>query len=869
MANKNFDWHSEEDVGWEEQNVTMETTTARPRRIWITLLLILGLIGAGSWAVVWQINQRIAAITAQVEADVQASHALMLDAAAHQDRELLRSVLSGRSPDWYKMQEELADAGTLLSRPLFGLTLSDTQTDVPPEIVLDPEFKQAEVSFTQAYLVQDADGVAQTVTLQQTAVYRHGAQRWLLAVPETEFWGGWRDSFGKHLILHYPARDEAWANRLAADLDALVAHTCSMFADLECADDLQMVLRLDSGVESLSAFLDPMYAWQTDHLYLRLPALTVLGMPLDEASYQAVYRAYGAAVVTAVITDLVNYQCCDNAPFFQVLLDYELSQLDLKPWPITQNDNQRVFTAQPSLDLFLRHWPDNDLTYLTSEDGWLVYAAFDFLLNTTLTTPLSADMPTITPIQLQRAMQPDQGFFPWLTTAFSGWEQTLGQGSTLMHSLEEGWWQYAYTQTLSVQGPPPIPYPDQALQLLCVDENTGITTTEELAILKQYDLVDQSWMEITRFNGFGFAVTLPDDETTIRNLWQEETGVWGLDIWHDQQSTSVPTEAPMIFSFGQVDPTEQTLVVITFAPEDGVPIFNLMSLDNCLAAACDLTPLLGFPFWSPDGRQTIVAEPPDNAESFFMGMMPINGRYTMFDVPTDNIAAGVQHLYLADASGQSLTSIGDGYAPFWLDNDTYGFIRLQENGETIIMVGTGDNLHSLLTLDDLLPYLPERASRLYGYRLGYAFAHPDNQDLLFVVVFDTATQLVYVLSFDQHTGAITNLLHTSYISNHTIGISPDGQRLLLTGIDQEGLANHYIPTLYLYEIASGKTDVFYIGNTNYSFVGSNPFDWDADGKWVASLTGREGVTIGVPGQDYWQFIPYNAASCISVSWVNR
>ncbi|MEZ4643402.1 MAG: hypothetical protein R3E31_11835 [Chloroflexota bacterium] len=396
MANKkNFDWHSEEDVGWEEERETVvPTAVPRRRRWWPALLTLVAVLGIGSWVIVRQVNVRIAATTAQVEADVLTSHKFVMDAVARRDGELLRAALSGRFPEWYTLQEELATAGALFSSPALGLTAQPALSTEGTMVTLDPEFRQANVSFAQSYVVQGADGVTDTVTLLQTAVYRRGAQRWLLSAPEADFWGEWQTSVGEHLVLRYAQRDATWANRLAADLDQLVEQTCATFVDLACPDDLQVRLYLDDEVQALRAFVDATYSWQTDDLLLHLPPLALLGLPTDEAGYRAVYRAYGAQVATAVISHLVDYECCNHAPFHQVLLDYELHQLDLKPWSLTRDDHMRVFATRQTMGPLLRHYQDSDLSYLATDDGRLAYTAVDFLLNTALPYPWTQTYPS-------------------------------------------------------------------------------------------------------------------------------------------------------------------------------------------------------------------------------------------------------------------------------------------------------------------------------------------------------------------------------------------------------------------------------------------------------------------------------------------
>lgn len=864
MTNKNFDWHSEEETGWEEKKPAVTTAVPQRRRWWPTLLLILVTAGVGSWLILNQVNTRIAATTTQVEADARAAHELVMDAAARRDGELLRASLSGRAPDWYTLQETLTNADAFFGRSLLGLPLAAAQPDTPAQITLDPEFRQAEVSFPRVYLTMNKEGVTQTVTLQQTAVYRRGAQRWLLAPPDAEFWGNRQTYAGNYLIMQYPARDGTWADRLAGDLDALLGRTCTTFADLNCTDE-RLRLFLDEDASALRVLLDSTYSWQTDALSLHLPPLTVIGMPLDESGYQALYRAYGAQVVTAVISHLVAYECCEHAPFYQALLDYELYQLDFKPWPVGQHDQRRIFTSQPLMTPLLAYWLATDRTHLKAEDSWLLYPALDFLLKGQVTDPSTTAMLPVTPIALQRAMRPRQSFISWLAITYAGLDDS--QGSALLRNLEPRWWQYAYTQTLLTQGPPPRPYPQQALLLACEARLDDPAITEIIS-LQQYDPNAQGWGELEQFVGYGFVTVLPDDETVVRNIWQATEETWTLTLWRRSQLTTVDTEAGFAYSLGQMDPLQQQLVVFTIQEEDIYPAINLINLADCAGSGCALTPLSGFPYWSPDGAHMLLTKLDENKRSFFIDVMPINGRYVMFDQSDDEL---VMALRLADAHGQPLSEeeVGDGYAPFWLDNTTYGFMRLAAGGQEIVVGTLGDGrLQPILTLDDLLPALPQQSWSADRYRLGYAFPHPQQPDLLFVTLFEAA-QSLHMFSFNRQTGAVTHHVQIpGYWLNHTTSLSPDGRWLLLSSLGQDTPAGRPTPALYLHELATGKTEILHTGDI-YSFIGSTQFDWSADGQWLAALMGAEGLALIVPGQDYVEFVPHEAGLCAAVSWINR
>ncbi|NJN53613.1 MAG: hypothetical protein HC804_01965 [Anaerolineae bacterium] len=220
MSNK-FEWKTEEEAGWEEEIAVPETRPSRsiPWKL-LGLLLIGTLVLVGG--VRWQLNQQVRTVTRTVEQDVQAAHLFLQRVAAQQDVELLKSLLSGRDPEWVEAQKTLVAEGWFGSPPLWGGTAVPLTATDPLTITLSPDLFSAEVQSENAYHVLNAEGITETVTLRQTAVYRRGDDRWLYAPPEETFWGETAVYRGDAISVRYPARDEEIATRLAEDLDALV-----------------------------------------------------------------------------------------------------------------------------------------------------------------------------------------------------------------------------------------------------------------------------------------------------------------------------------------------------------------------------------------------------------------------------------------------------------------------------------------------------------------------------------------------------------------------------------------------------------------------------------------------------------------------
>ena len=860
----NFDWQTEEDGAWNEsERVVIEPPARRPPPWRFILLILVALTVAG--AVVYrQATQRIEAATAEVRADVLSSHRLILQAALQKDVELASSLLSGRDPRWTEAQRQLVAQGLLVDRGVFGLRMPPGPAPAPDDVpqggdapvavavTVDPDFHAAELLFEQDYLVETGRAATQTVTLQQTAVYRQGSQRWLLAPPEREFWGDRNSIQGDILTVSYPVRDEAIVERLADDLDAIVADMCRVLSDLNCPADLQVHLRLETSPASLVAAADPA-TLLTGSLRLEMPSPTLIGMPLDEAGYVALYRGYATQLASALITNLVGWECCEHAPIYQALLDYQLSQLDLRPWPVAAADHLRILDEEVSLNNLLGPWSDASFTPLDEANKWRVYTAVDFLLE---------HFPTVAPATLQRYMTPRQGLSRWLFSAYPG----SGAGSFLLDELDREWWLYAYTQTLASQGPLPQPLPQQDIQLLCMAEVPNLQMS-----LHRYHMVDEAWLEEITYPGFVFMSPLPDDSGLILQSIELEGDALQLQLWRDgtgmplSDSNQVIPEGVSVFSMGQTDPTGQQLLAYTFHPESGFMGALLIRFSECEGNACPTQLLPGPLVWSPSGAQAIVV---DNGPIFSTPLA--NGYVSLFST-----GAPVQSWTLLRQSSPGATGeddsveIGHGYAPFWLDETTYGFIEVTSGTHQALVVASvsDDDPQALLDSADLSAAVTEDP-RPASLQLLYAIANPLDPNLLFVVALDSQQNQGYLFSFDRSARQVELRLRLGAANTHMLAFSPDGRWLAVTGTSDTIMAGAMpMAVLYLHSISGGETKMFITDSPAFTPAVSF-FDWSADGRWLALIMDSGLLNLVALDHDYQHLLRHDFGQCTALAWVN-
>ena len=365
-----------------------EVQAAGPRGLgrWLVLVAILLALGAGGGWLYGEARQRTEAARRAAEAEILGSHRLLLQAIAARDGELATNLLSGRDRAWAAQQRARIEAGILLSEPGLGLVASGEEEAVS---WLAPALDEATVVTTQTMRFAGED---ETGRLARTWLYRRGQGGWLYAPPPdpAAYWGERRQQRLERLSIQFPARDEAVATHLASAMEAALAQAC---ATLACPDDLEMVVVLATqpGNVELPA-LDALDQLVLGRGALYLPTPSLIGEPVDEAGFTLLARAYTRPLLVAALgRELWSWQCCNHAPLFEALLDAQLAQWRVQPWPLAQEHYQ--YLLERDFRLFedaLASWygqafsPQRDLAWLQA------HAVVAFLLAENPGTDLGA-----------------------------------------------------------------------------------------------------------------------------------------------------------------------------------------------------------------------------------------------------------------------------------------------------------------------------------------------------------------------------------------------------------------------------------------------------------------------------------------------
>lgn len=873
-----FDWQTEEDIDWDEQAWQDKPETAVPRKPpWRTLAVVGALLVVAGILIYQQVNKRLDAATANVETDIFAAHNLLSRAAVNQDADLAETVLSGRDLGWSGVQADLVANGIFLAHPGLQLNLPEETAVFAPlsreddrliELIVSPDLSEAELYFARDYLALTDDGL-DTVTLQQTAVYRRGETRWLYAPPLAEFWGGWETAEYENLTIVYPRRDEEIVQELAEDLQDLLAESCDVLPELNCSPDTQIQIRFDSDPESLLETADSANLYQAS-LRLNLPTPSLIGLPINRGGYEALHRAYGANLMAALIADGVGYDCCRRAPIFQAIVRYQLAEMGLATWPVTQETQQRLANEGVHTEMLFGYWNSSDFSQLDEADSYRLYGFVDFLVKQFAAAQ--------TPLQILDRVSQAQGYQAWLAE-FS--TTRLISTLELADSISADWWFYAITQAeATAVNEQPIPLPAQDLQIGCGGQT--ITATDDFGFPKttlfRYQLESASWLEETSYPGLAFFNPLPNDDGVILQVVEfSEEEFWHTLWWHDGAGrTLMPMEDVSSISLGQMDPNGRLLLAYSGNSEnEQEPFFPaplLLDMDSCQGSSCLSTSLESTLFWSPDGQQTLLVDQHLFESSQFM----IDGRILAFDQETSLEAAAI---LLGNMAGDQETAVevAVGMSPFWISNDLFGYIAWSDPAETEslqhfrVMSTTSLVAETLLETADLQSHLPaEMANIASPLVMRYAVAHPTNDDLLFILASIWAEN-TYLFQVNRQTGEIDLLLELDLSAGeHSLGFSPDGRFLTMTGArlnqtDARGNRQTF-SSLHLYDLQTDSLQT--ILTNNRTFAPSFNFDWSGDGNWLAFNRNHNTIGLIAPAYGYQQSIQHGNGECTSLAWIN-
>lgn len=809
----------------------------RGRRWWSLSFLALLLMAAVTWGVRYVLQTRMEAITALVEAEVLAVHGSVQQAEYERDEALLGSIISSDYPNWGGSQKRMLGRGARWDRAFLGLSLVRGENDKPPtgavtEIAFTSDWNMATV--TLAFPYQQADGPP--VTLHQTVTYREEPTGWALVPAYPAFWGENRTFTGRYLTVAYPERDAAVAERLARDWDASLAAACEALDDLPCGRTWKLKVELSTESGALAPFAQGVSPgqerWGTfdrpprtgggSGSGLTLPAPSIIGQPQDEIGYQALRAGYAPLVVGAGIAEIAGWRCCSRnqraplwqrrgAVFSRALVDKQLSQLGLAPWPVTASGYEEILQG-PTLDILDLHW-----VYLQRSTNnipphlWkIVYSMVDFIL---------AAHPQQSPAALQRALIQYDTYRQWLLNAgFNSF------GS----SIQKEWIRFA-DQQLARDTAAAASMPAQDLQLLCTEERF-----QEAGVYR-YDLQSGAFVEEGINDPFRLIYPLPNRDGVLlqRPGGRPNAGSDSLvQILRQGQMQGVAYETTHI-PLSAIGNVSDGMLFYAYSSRQPGLRYAYLDLVACDSGACAIRFLDGFPAWSPMSDKTIVSR-------------------------------GDGVLWLGNEKGEPQMAIAHGHSVAWLDNERFVYIQPDDGMRVEAMSLPRLELETLLEIEGLAGALGSVTDDTQITLTALA-AHPAMPDRL-VVAAHVENRMrraaTHIFAHNLASGEITELLQVEHPLEpiRSLRFSPDGRWLFVHSIERSAADWH----LHLYNSQTEESLTFSSGSA-LAFPG---YDLSADGAWLVRVD--EGFIHLVPLHGGRQrLVAHDFDPCYAAVWVDK
>jgi hypothetical protein len=303
--------------------------------------------------------------------DVIATSNTLEQAILRNDVELFTNLLSRDDSNWFMNQRRLFLSHRLTGREALGLWNSTPQP-ASNVVELDANWREARVSLVRDYEFSSPEGFTQTVSLVQTQYFRLQGANWLYAHPDDDYWGEKKTLTTERLVVSYPARDEAIIRRIVFDLEESIAAICTLNGvqkqanvNDECGNEYPIALEFDSGVDSLIRIADsdqPALIGRT----FTLPAPSLVGLPMNDSSYQALFRGYTDRILRVM-------ENTKEAPI--PLPDQAIAALCFP----SREEGLQLYTYDPSLNSWTHERTDRRYNYLqpiSSDVGLILRGGF-------------------------------------------------------------------------------------------------------------------------------------------------------------------------------------------------------------------------------------------------------------------------------------------------------------------------------------------------------------------------------------------------------------------------------------------------------------------------------------------------------------
>lgn len=808
-----FDWQTEENFSWDDEPVVETREPKRPGRWrpWAFLLVVFIALGGTGWVILRQLGDRVEEVSVGVEDDVLASHNLVRLAADQQDAELLTTVLSGRDPLWSRTQEQLVSDGLLFDYPALGLETLPEGSEVI-SVTLAPDLASAEVLSFESYVVQVGNGVSETVLFERHAIYRLGEASWLYAPPESNaaYWGGWVEISGAALSLTVSERDAEVGRRLSRDLALKITEMCFGLQGVVCPAGYHVDVTLEREPESIRLnYYDDILDY--DGSAISLPTPSLIGVPTDEASYEALFRGYAAYVLGMVLTDLSGWECCEQGLLYQALLSKQLEQLAVQPWPLAQTDYGVLYNESALLERQFAIWNEPRLAE-EGEDNRAALAVVAYLSN------LNPGRDVATMV---RALSAEDSFWDWVLLYVGDAADTA--------VLERDWQQFVYNRSRPVAGPPPYALPKQEALLLC---STALQVQSELY---SYDV--RNGVLVQERLGEQFVTLFQLAEGGEALLMQAQDGLSAVQLFRWQGGEMEPFWTPVADSYLitiDYDPDTNVLAVLMQDSANNRQFYSF-DLSLCPEGLCEPVSVAGWPIYSPDKSHILLIDDP---------------------VTTPE---GAQQLSVLNPAGETVLSANNIADPVWLDAQTLIYVSHTDPDNPALVtqaITAPDEITTLTRVSELASLIIE-ADENEVYQPVQMLYHPARADRAFMTIRATnESELMYTFALNLNSLQAEIVAQSSILPN--LNLSPDGS-YLLSALGENNLVS--TGRLNVYDIEQKTSQELPRSFWIYNLV------WTSDGRWLLKVDGNV-LTLLTPDQSYEQTLIHDFI-CFPAGWVDK